>query len=266
MGTKVLVTTGAPWNNGRMTEVIDLENPSFECSKIGQFPIDVRGSTGGLVGSKPMVCSGWAGTTSGYDNKACFLLQEDGQWVEDQALNEPRSYAAYGSMVFNKELLIAGGSDKNIAAKSPNSESRLLPMTLPSKIGHSCIVKWDENTFLLVGGSNWPTKPYERKETYFIHMDNNTVTNGPDLLIPRKQHACNEIIANGESFIIVAGGNDANEKSTEYLSKSNVQNGWQKGKNCLERQPIQSPDLFKIILKRIYLDQDPFQITSGKRI
>ena len=54
-GIKVLVVTGSPYDNGRRTEIIDLEDSSFTCSKVNQFPVRLSRSTGGLVGSTPFV-------------------------------------------------------------------------------------------------------------------------------------------------------------------------------------------------------------------
>ena len=107
-GEKVLVVTGvgSTWDNGRRTEIIDLEDSSFTCSKVNQFPVKLRGSTGGLVGSTPFVCGGY---TSSYSN-ACYTLQENGAWKQDRTayLNTARGYAAYGSVIMSNKLVIAG--------------------------------------------------------------------------------------------------------------------------------------------------------------
>ena len=51
VGTKVLVTTGAPWNNGRMTEVIDLENPSAtRIAAISPLPIAANAAVANTAG------------------------------------------------------------------------------------------------------------------------------------------------------------------------------------------------------------------------
>ena len=89
------------------------------------------------------------------------------------------------------------------------------------------MVPWDSDTFLVIGadnGGDWKT-------TYFINMNNDTVTTGPSLLTGRYSHACHEMTVNGEEFIVVAGSSTIFDKSTEMLSKSSYTNGWKKSKN-----------------------------------
>ena len=55
--TKVLVATGyfpGLWSH---TEIIDLEDASFECT-LSEFPESVEGATGGLVGNTVLICGG----------------------------------------------------------------------------------------------------------------------------------------------------------------------------------------------------------------
>merc|ERR1719367_275582 len=95
---------------------------------------------------------------------------------------------------------------------------------LPFGMSGSCIVPWDNNTFLVIGGGAYSG----RKETYFFHMDNKTMSNGPELLNERTTHACHEIKVNDQEFIVVVGGRKA-ITSTEVLPKSSYTNGWQYG-------------------------------------
>ena len=234
-GTKVLVATGYPVNNGVYTEIIDLENPSFTCSKVGQFPILLTDATGGLVGQTPLICGGWS--------KACHTLLENGSWKEDKVatLNTGRHSAAYGSVVINDQLVVAGGHDgygnrfNTIELVAPNTRSRTLSVKLPVAVLYSCIVEWDENSFMLIGGyrSSGGGSFGERRETYIIDTDKNTITNGPNLKTGRYHHGCEKIDVNGESFIVVSGGYGV--RSTEVLSVANYRNGgWQYGKNCIK--------------------------------
>ena len=230
-GEKVLVVTGSPSNNGRRTEIIDLEDSSFTCSKVNQFPVKLRGSTGGLVGSTPFVCGGY---TSSYSN-ACYTLQENGAWKQDRtaSLNTARFYAASGSVIMSNQLVIAGGHNGNylssIELVSPNARTTTLPRGLPFGLAYSCIVPWDANTFMVIGG--YSSSGYSR-ETYFITPSNKTVTNGPKLQNARYHVACHDMIVNEEEFIIVIGGHGSGTKKTiEVLSKARVGDGWKMGKN-----------------------------------
>ena len=210
-----------------------MENPSFTCSKVGQFPIKLRGARGGLVGQTPLICGGWSSGAS----KACYTLLENGSWKEDKVatLNTGRHSAAYGSVVINDQLVVAGGHDSfgsslnTIELVSPNTRSRTLSVKLPVAVSYSCIVEWDANSFMLIGGYGGGY----RRETYIIDTVRNTITNGPNLKMGRAAHGCEKVTMNGESFVIVSGGLNATQ-STEVLSVANYRNGWQYGKNCIK--------------------------------
>ena len=77
------------------------------------------------------------------------------------------------------------------------------------------------------------------RQTYFINMANNRITNGPNLLTARRFFACHTMQVNGEDFIIVAGGwgrqGSSPEGSMEYLHKANYASGWKKGKSTLSK-------------------------------
>ena len=177
------------------------------------------------------ICGGGNFGGSGWQ-KSCYSLKEDGAWKLEASsdLNTARGYAATGSVIINKKLVLAGGYNENylttIEVAAPNTKSETLPITLPVGMYGSCIVPWDTNTFVIMGGYSGSN----RKQTHFVNMANNTVTNGPSLLTGRYFFACNTMTVNGEDYIIVAGGYGA-EKSTEYLPMANYGSGWQKSKN-----------------------------------
>ena len=231
---KILVTTGYG-SGANNTEIVDLEDASFKCT-VSQFPTSVSGATGGLVGNTPMICGGYlfygVGDYYGDSLKSCYSLKENGEWKFESNLTTPRAYAANGDVIINHKLVIAGGYNGSILdtieVVAPNTKSRTLPIRLPVAMYGSCMVPWDTNTFLIIGGYG---STY-RRQTYFINMANNTYTTGPDLLTARDFFACNTMNVNGEDFIIVAGGNGA-PKSTEYLPKANYESGWQKSKHLI---------------------------------
>ena len=207
---------------------MDLEDASFQCT-LSQFPTNAHGATGGLVGNTPLICGGRIG--SNYQN-SCYSLKEDGAWkLEASSLITARLGAATGSVIINNKLVLAGGYNGNYLATievvAPNEESETLPISLPVGMYGSCIVPWDTNTFMIIGGWDGSNR---RRQTHFVNMASNTVTNGPSLRTARSHFACNTMNVNGEDYIIVAGGNGAT-RSTEYLPKTNYGSGWQKSKN-----------------------------------
>ena len=102
----------------------------------------------------------------------------------------------------------------------------MLPIELPHPLYQSCMVKWDENTFLVIGGYAQYNGGGYRRDTYFVHLNNNTVTNGPSLQNGRQNHACQNMIVNDQEYVVVTGGG---LMSTEVLSKSSYENGWKLG-------------------------------------
>ena len=226
-GSKVLVTTGAV--GIRNTEIIDLDDASFQC-EVSQFPVGAHKATGGFVDNTALICGGhFYG-----DQKSCYSLKEDGEWKFESSLNTARSLTATGSVNMNHKLVIAGGiqrgTENNLATievVASNTESVTLPIKLPVAMHSACIVPWDTNTFMVIGGHDGS----QRKQTLFIHMGNNSYTEGPNLLVARHWHACHTIHVNSEDYIIVAGGEGASSKSTEVLRKANYGTGWKKSKN-----------------------------------
>jgi len=230
VGTKILIATGGPSDYGRNTEIVDLENSNFSCSKVEPFPFKLNGATGGLMeGQKPFLCGGWGYINGDWTySKDCYQLTEAGSWAKDQTakLNTARGYAGYGSVVINNNLFLAGGYNGNdltsIEMLSPDATAQSLSVQLPTGFSHHCQVPWDSDKYFIIGGSDGSN----RDETYFINVKTNRRTNGPSLKTARSSHACGEMDVNGKSYIIVTGGS---LRSTEVLDKNNVEQGWQKG-------------------------------------
>merc|ERR1711976_110095 len=211
VGTKVLVATGA---GASASEVIDLEDPSFDCTGVQDFPVNWNHATGGMVEDVPLVCK-----------ESCYTLQPNGAWKHEQSLTltQETSYAAYGSVVINDELVVVQGRD--IQLVSPKTGSRTLSARLPRTLNRPCIVKWNDSTVFVSGGYSGST----RRETFFVNIVEDTITNGPDLQNGRYAHGCNEIVINNVPYIVVTGGwNPHAHKSTEILSKEDYTNGWQR--------------------------------------
>ena len=265
LAEKVLVATGFS-RESRETEILDLENPDFVCATmLQQFPEDTWSATGGLIRQKPMICGGRFRFTRFEKrlSQACYTLQEDGSWKEDGAtLSKGRMWYGSGSVVLNNELVIARGWDLNSFSKSievvggRKTKARTLDnIELPIETFNSCIVPWNADTFMVIGGNPYKygggdLPPKSQKRTYFVDIKKKTVTNGPDLNNARYRHGCSEMIVDGEEFIVVTGGHGPKEsvhKSTEYLSKASFKtDGWQEGTDLpvhiSDHQMVTSPD------------------------
>ena len=196
-------------------------------------------------------------------SQACYALQEDGSWKEEEAtLSKGRMWYGSGSVVLNDELVIARGlgwygerqTSIEVVGGRITKARTLEGIELPLKTYRSCIVPWDADTFMVIGGNpirgGGAIQSYSQKGTYFVDIKKKTVTNGPDLNNARYRHGCSEMIVDGEEFIVVTGGHgldDSVPKSTEYLSKASFKtDGWQEGTNLpvgiSEHQMVTSPD------------------------
>ena len=239
----MLVATGMSASTGMPTEIIDLVNSSFACPNLGLFPREMHSGVGSLINGKPFICGGGHNSTTNYGE--CYSLGENGDWIEDQVatLKTPRAQPATGSLTINKKLVVAGGWDGSkplttIELASLGTESEILPFKLPVGLdAQPCVVSWSSDAFMLIGGRSNASYQDFATETYFIDIVNNTIINGPNLQTGRRHLVCEEMIINGSSFIIVAGGIGATGilNSTEMLSKSAVENGWQPGQIALKK-------------------------------
>ena len=235
---KILIASGFndlayPHDDIRESEIIDVEDPNFSCTKVDPFPETLVGATGGLMnGQIPFICGGSDDDTY---SKDCYQLTDTGSWARDQraTLSIPRGGVGTGTVVLNNSLILTGGYSglgylASIEMLSPNATAQTLSVQLPTGTGSHCQVSWDSETFLVIGGFD----DFSDK-TYFINVKTQQRTNGPYLNTARYDHGCGEIqLKNGKAYIIVTGGHYWNYlRSTEVLDKSNVGQGWQIGKN-----------------------------------
>ena len=180
-----------------------------------------------MVGDIPFVCGGYISSRYTTD---CYELQESGAWKQSSnSLSTARYHGGYA--VMKNQLVVAGGSGgsggRTIEVLSPTTRSRTLPVTLPEdSSGKPCVVPWDEDTFMVIGGSD---KNGGSNKTFFVNMVTNKLSNGPKMHFRRNSHACKEMTVNGETFIVVAGG--TRSTATEVLSKSSKSNGWKRSEN-----------------------------------
>ena len=101
--SKLLVTTGYEFENGRKSEILDLLNPDVVCEDLNDFRYDVRYATGGIIDNDTIIVCGGE-DSSGYKLDSCSSL--DGS-VQDLKLIHPR-YAS-SSIVYNDLLWVTGG-------------------------------------------------------------------------------------------------------------------------------------------------------------
>ena len=99
----LLVTTGTPYKTGKHSEVIDLGNSEMICDLLPDFPIQTKGSTGGLLNEfTPLICGG------DNLNDKCYTI---GQFEPLTELHSGPNYLQ--SVVLNTDTLWVVGHDGN---------------------------------------------------------------------------------------------------------------------------------------------------------
>ena len=120
--TKLLVTTGYPYENGSHSEMINLANPNVTCSPPPNYTIKVERAFSGLINlfgtlhnfTLPLICGGMYRNYSNSDyyegQTDCYILGDDKIVAQ---LLQPRSAGA--SVVLNNNVLwITGGLVKSM--------------------------------------------------------------------------------------------------------------------------------------------------------
>ena len=216
---------------------MDVDNSTFHCNKFHKrsFPVKLFGATGGLIrGQTPFICGG-NDRSNMKKSRDCYNLNETGRWTKDTTaiLNTTTiGFASTGSVVLNNSLVVSGYSGPFLTSfelVSPNRRPKSLTITLPLELYDHCMVKWDSETFMVIGGrQNTKKNSRIRAETIFINIRTNTLKNGPPMNITRYAFACGEMKVQGESYIVVSGG--VGRAGVQLLNKGKIAQGWQKGK------------------------------------
>ena len=85
-------------------------------------------------------------------------------------------------------------------------------------------------TFFVIGGES--NESSREARTYFVNIENERVTPGPALHRGRREHGCQEIMVQGQPYIVVGG------YKTEMLKKEMGQS-WTEGKQKLNTRFFQ---------------------------
>lgn len=172
--SKLLVTTGSIVADfAKLTEVIDLADPSNKCSPIETFTIETSGGSGALVNDSPFVCSGYIRNSQGKaQTTSCYILGLDGKQTEVNLLVS-REWAA--SIAIGPETMwVTGGlhhepgdfmgtrmSSTEVIDVSGNVENG---PELPVHVWGHCIVPYNEDSFMIIGGIT--TEEFSSKSSF----------------------------------------------------------------------------------------------------
>ena len=114
-GHKVLVATGfSP--HARKSEILDLATGQpHRCPALQQFPFRLYSASGAMIDGTPMICGGRGEINvgklvvsivgkEGVSNK-CHILNDQGQWIEDQAATLKSARSLSGSTRIGNKLV-----------------------------------------------------------------------------------------------------------------------------------------------------------------
>ena len=210
-GQKVLVASGwSNYNYAKTTEVIDLANAANTCKNLPKLANLRMGAAGGLIEQKwPLICGGYP-----YD-KNCEVIGGMDQGTIPELL-APRRWP--GSVVLmDKNLWITGGPDNGELGSSDTSEvvnivdgTIATSTPLPLNIWNHCLVRFNEDLVLLIGGSK--DMNTESAETWWFNIRRDQWSRGPTLNQARRNHSCAVFkdLTTNNTIVAVAGGSNNN--------------------------------------------------------
>ena len=233
--SKFLITTGFNGEGGFVTksEIIDLsELGNYQCPDWGDYPIEVGGATGGLLGTIPIICGGFLHTDE------CYKITAK-EAVLVVKMTTKRAGAA-SVTISSISLWITGGSDGNNLLSSSEfvqMEGTMPGPKVPIALYMHAMINTRNDLTMVIGGITTEydeyTGHYSAKTFYYNHNYGNW-SEGPELNQARTSHAVGIVTdeATQEKLVIVTGGSN-NEimklKSTEIL----ISEVWSLGKKKL---------------------------------
>ena len=198
---RFLVATGQdPAASGKKVEIVDLSDPTKNCDLLDDIPPRF-GSAGGLLDGNPVICGGVYPSSQLLGD--CIVFGHRNLVLK---MKQKRRY--FSAVSLNSSTLWLLGSDHGSAIDSTEfislSDGPVNGPRLPFKYGHSCVVKYNDNTIYFLGGyqSGLPT------DNVWIASisDEITFSQGPSMFQSRYYHACGTISIGNKKLIIVAGG------------------------------------------------------------
>ena len=195
IGSKILVITGFPTNDGTNLEIVDIKDSNYHCTKDASFPVKLVAATGGLINDTPLVCGGNDYTNFKNPTSDCFVLDNSGTgWSKKGGLLEPRKNAGQNFVVINGKLILSGGYGSagpltSIEMVSPDASAVKLSVNLPKGLQGHCQVQWDDTTVMIIGGYDTSLSA----ATYFVDVDSEMI-DGPTLNTARFIHSCGELL------------------------------------------------------------------------
>ena len=201
-----------------MTSVCDIRSVQLKeyigtkTAKFTNLPEKLSGAKGTLLNGSPVICGGLTDDDNTITDK-CYKMINQTTW--DEIANMRLGRMDHGMSVVNDKLLVSGGWD---TSGEYTDKVELLNVTSNTwtdggNMNHSvaghCIVTLNDNEVMSIGGVDKNCKSLN--ETWIYNLNTRIWRSGEPMLSSRFYHGCSWIKdANGNSFVMVAGGEVGN--------------------------------------------------------
>ena len=191
-----------------------------------------RHAVGELLDNKVVICGGYESDFVAMTT--CEVIGQNSTQMFDMSANG-RIFAS--SVKLNESTLwMTGGSNDYAFSLSStefvNINGSVPGMDLPFNVIRHCMIQFEENTILLIGGYQNELHGSD-KFTWIIDLANGfQISQGPKLIYGRTSHSCGKIKDKlGNVLIVVAGGDsEESHNPTEILNTTTMET-WNEGKN-----------------------------------
>ena len=228
--SKFLITTGKN-NDGyqKRSEMIDLTvKRDSKCQDWIDFPRDVVGAIGGLIGNTILICGGSEQVTDQIYDDCYSLIGQKKIFVT--RMSTKRTFAA--SVVIKDTVIwITGGKAPSSRLASTeyisNEGTTMQGSEMPLPISHHALVSINSTCSMMIGGL---TDEGPIALTFFYNHEDNNWIEGPSMMQSRYIHATGIVHdeVTQEELVIATGGefNGIHLQSTEIV----LENDWVPGR------------------------------------
>ena len=203
------------------------------CNNWPDFPIDLFGATGGLIGNTIIICGGYS---NGYERGCFSLTSEKATYVTSMSIE--RMFAS--SIVLNdNKLWVTGGYGSNGCGILASTDYVTVTESihgpdLPISLYRHAMIAINSSCSMVIGGIFTNYYSSSASTFYYDHNEEEWI-NGPSLMQAREGHAAGIVTdeVTNEHFAAVTGGYDYELLTWESILDSTeiLQDGeWVQGK------------------------------------
>jgi len=187
-----------------------------QCPEWPDYPLEVEGATGGLIGGKAIICGGGYPKT----DKCHVLTDSESKFLTTMST---KRYGA-NSIIYDDYIFITGGYGDNYlnSTEKIKSDGTVIPgPQMPMPLRYHAMTTINKTYSMVFGGESSGISA--SKKTFWFNKLTSKWSDGPNLNIGRRLLAAGIVTddVTNEEFVIVSGGDEGvgsiNLKSTEIL-------------------------------------------------